>query len=352
MSTAINPSLRYFIKRPRKDRKTFGLVCYLCHGKRSREYIETPEAVATTLTKINQQFLTNAITALEATTLIKDLISREYKKANVPAALIKSSIICEANQRMFEKFWADKYESKFLEDPSSARYDFQRALTAIDPLPLITATKKELQKKIMSSATDKQARRIVSRVNELLSFLSRDITLDKPKAGIVEIKYVTKEEFLSVVKLLRVPEHISLAFALFGSGMRLSEAMAIEKNDVKADHVNVNKQITTKMKKKLPKREKVGKAATFEFCRAELLKWAQVPDKLSFRYSFYNELTTISKISPHDLRHSHAIHLLSQGASLTQVALNLRNTIEVCQRYYTGFAHTDDTLAGLQKFTR
>lgn len=326
-------------------------MCYLCLGKRSREYIETPEAIISALSKINLQYTSKAITDLEATNLIKDLISREYKKASVPATLIKTSIVCETNQRLFEKFWSDKYESKFLEDPSSARYDFQRALNAVDPSPLITATKKELQKKIMVSATNKQARRIISRVNELLTYLNRDITLEKPKAGIIEIKYVTKEEFLALVKKLTVPEHISLAYTLFGSGMRLSEAMAIEKQDVKIDHVNVNKQITTKKKKKLPKREKVGKAATFEFCRSEIVKWTSVPDKLSYRYSFYNELTSVSNISPHDLRHSHAIHLLVQGASLTQVALNLRNTIEVCQRYYTGFSHTDETLIGLQKFT-
>lgn len=351
MSKITQPTLRLFVKRPTGKRRAFAVASYLFLGKRNREYIETPKALSEAVSKINTQFLAKALTELEAHQLIKDLIAKEYKRAAVPAQLIKSSIMCEANNRLFSKFWADRYESKFLEDPDSARYDFQRALMAIDPLPLLTSTQKELQNKIMKNSDgSKQARRVISRINELLEYLNRPLTLNKPKEGLVEIKYVNKAEFLEIVKKLKAPEHKALAYTLFGSGMRLSEAMALELKDVREDHVNVNKQLTVKKKKKLPKREKVGQVATFSFCREGILEWADIENKASFRYTFYNELTSISDISPHDLRHSHAIHLLTNGASLTQVALNLRNTIEVCQRYYTGFSHTDETLAALKKF--
>lgn len=46
----------------------------------------------------------------------------------------------------------------------------------------------------------------------------------------------------------------------------------------------------------------------------------------------------------HDLRHSFAIRCLEQGLSIQLIAKQLGNSVAVCERYYVGFTHTDETL--------
>jgi hypothetical protein len=41
-----------------------------------------------------------------------------------------------------------------------------------------------------------------------------------------------------------------------------------------------------------------------------------------------------------------------KGTNLTQVALNLRNRIDACQKYYTGFEHADSTLENLKRLVK
>jgi len=48
----------------------------------------------------------------------------------------------------------------------------------------------------------------------------------------------------------------------------------------------------------------------------------------------------------HDLRHSYAIHCLSKGLTLEQVAKALGDSIVVVQEYYTGFVLTLNELDG------
>lgn len=142
--------------------------------------------------------------------------------------------------------------------------------------------------------------------------------------------------------------------------MRFSEALAISDEDFVSDNIiNIDKQLTKSGEIKPPKRDKVGKVVILPFGVKAAHEFCKIKDRQKFRFNFYNALLEACRkalpndknkwVGPHDLRHSHAIYLLSKGASLTQVALNLRNRIDVCQKYYTGFEHTDSTLEGLKK---
>lgn len=150
---------------------------------------------------------------------------------------------------------------------------------------------------------------------------------------------------------------------LFATGLRFSEALALTKDDlIDKTTLNVDKQITPKGEIKLPKRDKVGKVVILPFGIDAVKRFIDIKNKEKFRFNFYNTIIEAGRkafpdekikwVGPHDLRHSHAIYLLSKGANLTQVALNLRNRIDVCQMYYTGFEHSDATLDGLKRLVK
>jgi integrase len=109
-----------------------------------------------------------------------------------------------------------------------------------------------------------------------------------------------------------------------------------------------------------PKRNSVGWIGVIPKYWDRVLEWREIDDKDRGLYeALYDFVTTKSKalwpknrlkhISPHDLRHSHAIYLLENGLRLEDVAKNLRNSILTCQKYYTGFAHTEGTVRSLMK---
>ncbi len=173
-----------------------------------------------------------------------------------------------------------------------------------------------------------------------------------------------------MIQFIEDPILKDFAITLFATGMRKGEGLAITVEDIRGHYLKVDRQ-QTKGKinsvigkrgdpiTKPPKRGKKGDVLILPFGRKSVRKWAEVEDKEKYRYSIYDVIEKAcikafpknkkKRIGVHDLRHSHAIYLLSKGASFTQVALNLRNTVEVCQKYYTGFSHIDETLETLKR---
>lgn len=143
--------------------------------------------------------------------------------------------------------------------------------------------------------------------------------------------------------------------SLFATGLRLGELLALSSSDLVGGFLNINKQVKANKNVTPPKRNKTGKVVIIAELKEYVLEFLKVENKETLRYRIQSEVVNISNevlkrhIHVHDLRHSHAIHLLGKGASLTLIALQLRNRIEVCQKYYAGFAHTDDTLELLNK---
>lgn len=348
-------NLRYFLIRPKGKRKSFSLVSYILKDRVTKEYQELKPALRAQVASINSQDLSQAQKEL----LFQELIQTEYKKTGVQSQVLKHSAISQINQKIFERFWTKVYAVKFLVDERSPRYDILKAIRLIEPLSLQVSTELELQNALKKNCkSTKEHRRTVDRLNQLLVFLERDFKLKKPAKGIRKVQYVTEVELKQILNHVENSADRDLILTLFGSGCRKSEALALEPDDYKNGLLRVNKQLPNSGLKE-PKRGKSGTVIVLPQAREAVARWVKAEDKVSFRYRIFDVLERACRkafpgdkskwIGPHDLRHSHAIYLLGKGASLTQVALNLRNNIDVCQEYYTGYAHSEDTAEGLKK---
>lgn len=362
-------AFRYFIKRPSGRRKNFDLICYIPIDRRTKKYQDLPKPLKSQVSKINAQFFSKVLSASEVETLLNAIIQKQYAKFKIKSRALTEMKLSTINQKIFDGFWVKMYEDRRIVDKASAKYDFERALALVDPLSLMTSTSSEITRKLDSSGkTAAQIRRAVDRLNQILAYLGRDFTLQKPEEELVAVSYVTKAELDQI--LVHVKDQVidgqfykaevftDLIVTLFCAGLRISESMALTSADYRNGAINVDKQFTRYKKLKKPKRGKQGRVFVFNFGEASVRRWTETNPKDAYRYPLTKALHDACKLafpndqskwlSPHDLRHSYAIHLLGQGASLTQVALNLRNRIEVCQKYYTGFANTEDTLDALK----
>ncbi len=351
---------RYFVKKPTGRRKSYVLICYVLVDRQTKRYVQLAPALKEQVDRINAQLRTGTIQGHEVETLLKDVVEKQYRKFKVQARALRDSKLSEINQKIFNSFWSDVYGIRELDDAASARYDVLKALRLIEPLSLATASAQELQERLRNSATKvSERRRAVDRLNQVLRFLQRDLVLQKPKDGVHVIQYVTEAELKRLLPFIEDATLRDLAVVLFCSGLRMSEALALTPEDFVNGQISVTKQLSRLGVVKLPKRQKTGKAVVLSFGAKAIQRWCEVEDKQPYRYRLFDELERACRkafpsnknkwIGPHDLRHSHAIYLLGKGASLTQVALNLRNRVDVCQKYYTGFAHSDETVEALKK---
>ncbi len=190
-----------------------------------------------------------------------------------------------------------------------------------------------------------------NRINELLKFHGSDDLLSMPEDTHEEVKYLTKEEVLKLAGWVEDQVVKDLIITLFCTGVRLGEAMALDPSKFCEKKVIVTHQIKNG-KKVPPKRKKTGSVFIIPWGIESVKRWCSVENKTKYRDKVYDDIVFYSKrfkradkcISPHDLRHSYAKYLISKGVSITMIALNLRNRIEVCQKYYVGYSNTDETI--------
>lgn len=346
-------TLRYYIVRPRAKHPSFVLVCYRQGPGRKKIYQDLTPALRAQLSALNTQYLDKTLSLDEAELLLKEMIQAEYRKAGVRTKVLKDSKISAINQKLLNAYWEKVYSSRFLVDEKSPRYALEKALRLIDPLSLQAAKPGEILAQLKrTSRSQKEMRRAIDRLNQLMKFLSRE-ALPKPPPQYEQIDFLTEPEIRQVMKHL-TGDVKNLIGTLFGSGLRLSEALALTPRDLVGQRLNVDKQLRPDGLKP-PKRGKTGRSLVIPEYVKYAQEWVKVTSKESLRTKAFSDLTRacalakVKVIGVHDLRHSHAIYLLTKGATLKQVAFNLRNRTDVCERYYTGYVHTDETLEGLQK---
>jgi integrase len=358
---------RYYIINASKTRKRFALVCYYLKSRKEKVYIELDEQTKSDVASINEKFISKIITFAQARTLFDDLIQKKYAKNNLQAYVLKNAKLSEINAKVLKNYWQKVYSTRLNSDLDSAKYDLEKALLLIEPLAIQTAEQAELQDQLKKCSSLKVRIRATSRLNEILKWLERDFKLNKPSDSVTSIQYCTLPEFNKIVRHIENDDLKNFACTLFASGLRISEALALIDGDYINHKLNVVKQLVRDKKGnteiKLPKRKKIGQVVVMQKFDKQIKAWIAVENKDQYRYSLYDALEIAARkalpdgpkrawVGPHDLRHSHAVYLLANGASLTQVSLNLRSGINVVQKYYTGFAHTDESAELLKKMLK
>jgi len=338
-------------------RRSWAIASYRLDEVGNRIYVPfTDERVAA----INLQFASKAIDSVAAKILLNEIIDSYYRANNVHELIFKRQTLSAENNNLLNKFWNDKYAEKLLIDERSAKDDFVRAFKLIGEASLYTATAKELTAELKVRAKSaSQHRRAAERLNEILKYLKRDVRLAKPAEEFKIVKYLNETDVFRLAEQAPTSELKSLAVALFGTGARLGEALAFSETVIGRGDIYIEKQLRPDGTLAPPKRNKRGVVPIIPSTYKHVVAWSKLTDKGAYRDRVYNFVTSASRllwpndkskwISPHDLRHSYAIHCLSKGHSLGVVANSLRNRIEVCQKYYTGYAHNTETLDAAKK---
>lgn len=282
----------------------------------------------------------------------------EYRKNRIPQS---PHVNNPENLKIFDKFWKEEYEHRRIEDQGSARNEFLRAIKALDNLSLMTATSNDIQRKLNSKFKGDAQRRLVSATRTLLKFLNRtDVKLQLDNKDYPEISHLSEQDFLKILRFMQ-PIDALLCKAGFYSQLRIGELFALEPSCYIGSNVRVNWQlavhkVTKKVIRKLPKRGKRRTAYVAPKGREAIEKWCAVPmdwkwanRKRDWTWVVRNAAITAfpdiesKHICMHDIRHSGAIYLLAEGATMPQLAQSLGNGEKVCQDNYTGYSTTQST---------
>jgi integrase len=347
----------FFLKLPTGGRATFAVIRYVIEGGKKKHSTVKDERILA----INKAFKSGTLSQERAREQLDAVIDSLYKREGSVTQALKRSGLLSDNQKVFERFWEEVYEGREILDRQSMKADYERALRVLGTVSLLSGTKAEIAKAIRANSKNvAQHRRVVDRLNTVLKFLKRDLHLDKPQESVGIIKHLTKSDIEKLISFEEDPTYRDLYVTLFASGCRLGEAIGLEPESMLADiALFIGSQVLPSGERRLPKRGKTGKSIFLPQYKEAIERWLVVEDKQRYRHNLRRRLKKLTKkawpkdpkkhISVHGFRHSHAIHYLSLGVPMEWVARNLRNRIEVCQKFYAGYAHSEASAEALHR---
>lgn len=327
----------------------------------------TPDGVVTLdiaeVELVNEKYAKQVLGFTDALQHVELIKKRLYELRDYDKPKIKVS---NANLKVLNEFLAKRYpqhKQTKLADFYSMKQDLTRAVGSLEGVPLLTASHDELQEQIdQKYETDvNKQRRVVSRLNSILQFLGRGITLDKFPEDYHDVRHLTAVEVDQLAFHTADPYKQLLYRAAFGSGLRIGELFGLRPSDIRRNNqIYVARQMKVGVKgehriTKTKTRRERDVVVVPEYFDA-VQEWANLSDdkKRELRTANYarDVKTTCSDVfnDPlkhcvfHDLRHSYAIHCLSAGMSMEMIALFLGNSVAVCEKYYTGFKATSVTV--------
>ncbi len=150
------------------------------------------------------------------------------------------------------------------------------------------------------------------------------------------------EEKNNIVKI----RNKAFVVLLWGSGLRISEALSLKTNDIKNDYlVILGKGKKERLIPLIPQVKKVLSEWVLERCKIKVTDcnnlFVNVNGKKitpryfqKFFYNLRNELDLDNNVTPHSLRHSFATHLLKNGVDLRTLQLMLgHSSLSTTQHY-------------------
>ncbi len=362
--------LRFFILKPNGHRRLWAIQAYKEPVRGDREYQKRDTQIFKELSDrcipVNQQYLAGKMDEQTARDLLNEVITSYLSRGDTLALALKRVRLSSANEAVLKEFWEHRYAHKMLVDEKSAYADFSRALRLIGDLSVLTAEPKYFTQALKKNTKNvSQHRRAVSSLNEIFKFIDRDIRLTKPEEELFVVSYLTEAEVFRLAETAPSREFKLFTLTLFGTGARSGEAVAIDEAALGNKAVHITKQIPLRKRKdapapkpKKPKRGKTGWVIVLESCWEYVKEWAALDTTEFDRRGYYEWIVMKSRalwptnpvkhITAHDLRHAHAIHILSKGKSMRAVATQLRNRTEICEKYYAGFQHNPESLDALR----
>jgi integrase len=278
---------------------------------------------------------------------------RDRKKKKAP--------FMSKNLELVEKMWEEKYNRRRrrnMKRPNDSKYQLQKAAEACGLHPIDTCDLDQLADYLDSTLGDNQNRlqRRITWINSILQWLGRNKlqNVDRTRS---KVKYLNEDEFKRMYVYIRDKTTRTLARIAFYTGARLGEIFFIQPRHLKDNVLFLELQMTDE---KLPDgtyKEDTLKSGysrdifLYDGVRKDLEEWAAVPFAERYKIrekSFCKRITRACKkafgeadpiklLTFHDLRHCHAIWLLQAEATITEVAQQLGNGLDVCYRFYSGF---------------
>jgi integrase len=344
--------IRFTLRKPVGARKTFSIEKDIKYpdGRREQSIVRDSD-----LESLNISLKSKVLTAAEIELEIRtNIIPRLKRVVGVRDRVLVEAQLSDHNFKVFQTFWDSEYVAKNLIAPDTARHEFIRALRAIEPLSISSVDKTQINKKLKAGRSTNSFRKLGIRVNQLLTYLERGFTLDLPEVEYLPIRYLTEQDFDSL--LLQLPSKIHKLFAtvLFATGVRTGEAFALHSRSVLPNgSIFISRQLDRKRLLRQVKNKKEHNTIVIPKYLEAVKEWCEVPNKEDFRNTLNKEITKAAKaafkdkarrIRPHDLRHSYAVYMLGMGCTLTEISFFIGDDEITCRKYYLGYVMSDATI--------
>jgi integrase len=347
-----------FIKRPNHQRKTFSMVPYV--RRDGKKTYEKPLNIHE-LNQLNELLSSNKITPINAdrqVASIKAKIDEYLQSLSVDSGLGLNLEIAER----FLKNKEVKSKNRGTSD-NSYRSSMIRAVKLLGKKSLLTDSDVDLQKEFDKNfdGTPERHKDLTSRINTLLKFLNRNITLVAHKKSDRFVKHITIEELEILIRHTPNPDERVMIGVAGYCGLRMGELFGLTlKSRIARDVLYINNQKYDKPDSKTgkiygpPKGNKNRKtiiisggemyvdeflkngAAYYEYLRRDVVTTVQTLCKELWPYDPDKHLNDF-----HDLRDVFAIHLVSSGSPIDSVAKLMGNSPAVCLANYQGFIASD-----------
>ena len=351
------PDLEYRIRiqPPSGSHRVFRLIKVYKSGR-----TETLKHKA--LDKINKDLLNGVLTDKKARRQIELLVEEIYRQVGVKKFLTVSN---SDNYDLLDQFWDEQYKRRRLVDRDSAFAKYRRAVEAVGELSLRSSSDLELQEAIDKRTQGNQQRAVIGRLKSILSWLKRgDVQLILNHETDEEIKFLTKDELDKALKRIDDDLFCLMARMARGTGARIGELFAmIPSKDSRT--VYIKHQVRRDGTKALAKGKRADAPGRTSIILPEyrtlIKKWIKVRHSVQIetRLNAANTIRSacekafpndpLKHIKFHDLRHSYAIELCQAGVSLLQISQQLGNSQRVCEKHYTGFVATSDTIDMIER---
>ena len=330
----------YYIKTPNGTNKKFSIIRKTqVNGAISTKTVKDARIVA-----INKAYLDGkkeyASVEMELRAVIESL-----KEPEIP------DLLAPENMKLYRDYWKNVYAARYLKDEKSARCRLLRTIKALGQTSLYSADQKTLA---AICRANKHPREITAVLGQLLKYIKRtDVVLPMPPKPrkTMGVAHVNEKEMLLLTKAAQDEFTKSLIICLFSTGCRIGELFGLTHTQGSFLVVEQMREDGTMDETKTRKTRAIPVIVRYE---QEVINFINLPleIKIKKRGKRWAEiLTRLSlkvlgrKITPHDLRHSYAIHLLSKGIPIGQVALSLGNSIQVSQEHYVGYSLPADAIA-------